>query len=119
MTNYAEEVDIENAVERAITECIQEGILKEFLMKNRAEAKKMSIYEYDEEKHMRQTRAEGYEEGYDSGFDEGELSGSLKICKKLSVPKEVAKKEIMDTYSLSEQKAEEMIQKYWLSEDSD
>ena len=30
---------------------------------NRAEAKRMSIYEYDEERHMRQTRAEGYEEG--------------------------------------------------------
>ena len=78
---------------------------------------------------MRQTRAEGYEEGhaegyesgydsgYDFGFDEGELSGSLKICKKLSVPKEDAKKEIMDTYSLSEQKAAEMMQKYWPSDD--
>ena len=119
--SYAEKMDIENAVERAITECIQEGILKEFLMKNRAETKKMSIYEYDEEKHMRQTRAEGHAEGYDSGydfgFDEGELSGSLKICKKLSVPKEDAKKEIMDTYSLSEQKAAEMMQKYWPSDD--
>lgn len=30
---------------------------------NRAEAKRVSIYEYDEERHMRQTRAEGYEEG--------------------------------------------------------
>ena len=56
---YTEEMELEDAVERAITECIREGILAEFLSKNRAEAKKMSIYEYDEEKHMRQTRAEG------------------------------------------------------------
>ena len=51
---------MEDAVEQAITECISEGILAEFLLKNRAEAKRMSIYEYDEEKHMRQTRAEGF-----------------------------------------------------------
>ena len=66
---YAEEMELENAVERAITECIQEDILKDFLSKNRAEAKRMSIYEYDEEKHMRQTRAEGYEEGEASGME--------------------------------------------------
>ena len=40
-------------------ECIAEGILKDFLMKNRAEAIEMSIFEYDEEKHMRQVREEG------------------------------------------------------------
>ena len=47
---------IAEAVERAITECIQEGILKEFLEKHRAEAKKVSIYEYDEARHIRQER---------------------------------------------------------------
>lgn len=31
----------------------------------------MSIYEYDEVKHMRQTREEGYEDGYNTGFDKG------------------------------------------------
>lgn len=56
-------MSLDKAVERAITECIREGILAEFLKKNRAEAKKMSIYEYDEERHMRQTREEGMEDG--------------------------------------------------------
>ncbi len=60
---YAQERPLEEAVEQAITECIQEGILKDFLKKHRAEAKKVSIYEYDEERHMRQTREEGWEEG--------------------------------------------------------
>lgn len=35
--NYAKELPIEAAVERAVTECIREGILKSFLQKNRAE----------------------------------------------------------------------------------
>ena len=60
---YTREMDLEEAVERAITECIKEGILKDFLEKNRAEAKNVSIYEYDEEKHLAQVREEGREEG--------------------------------------------------------
>lgn len=64
---YAEEMPLEAAVEQAICECIKEGILAEFLSKNRAEAKRMSIYEYDEERHMRQIREEGYEDGYEKG----------------------------------------------------
>lgn len=60
---YAAEMSLDEAVERAITECIREGILAEFLKKNRVEAKKVSIYEYDEERHMRQTREEGMEDG--------------------------------------------------------
>ena len=63
---YAAEMPLDLAVEQAITECISEGILADFLRKNRAEAKKVSIYEYDEERHMRQTREEGMEEGYSS-----------------------------------------------------
>ena len=64
---YAEEMELVEAVERAIEECIREGILKEFLEKNRAEAKNMSIFEYDQEKHMRQEREEAWEEGKREG----------------------------------------------------
>ena len=68
---YVAEMNLDEAVERAITECISEGILEDFLRKNRAEAKKVSIYEYDEERHMRQTREEGMEEGYVNGIKQG------------------------------------------------
>lgn len=60
---YAKETSIEEAVERAITECISEGILADFLSQNRAEAKKVSIYEYDQEKHMRMEREAGIKAG--------------------------------------------------------
>lgn len=64
---YAQQEDLETAVERAIGECIQEGILEDFLRKNRAEVKKVSIYEYDYEKHMRQEREENFEAGLVQG----------------------------------------------------
>ena len=71
----AKEMELEEAVEQAITECIREGILSEFLKKNRAEAKSVSIYEYDMEKHMRMERAEAREEGIKEGIEKGIKEG--------------------------------------------
>lgn len=82
---YAETTPINEAVERAITECIAEGILADFLSRNRAEAVKMSIYEYDEEKHMRQEREEweaiGRAEGKAIGRAEGKMAGETRMSR--------------------------------------
>lgn len=72
---YAKEMPIEDAVERTINECIQEGILKDFLLQNRAEAKKMSIYEYNEQEHMRMERRDAYEDGVADGLAAGREEG--------------------------------------------
>ena len=72
---YARELPLSEAVECAITECIREGILKEFLEKNRAEVKKMSIYEYDQKKHIRMERQDAWEEGVQAGRREGIKEG--------------------------------------------
>ena len=75
---YAEETTLEEAVERAITECIREGILKDFLEKNRAEAKSVSIFEYDEEEHMRQEREQFWNKGMREGRRQGIQEGMQK-----------------------------------------
>ena len=62
MRKYAKTMTIGDAVDRAIEECIQDGILKEFLEQNRAEAKAMSIFEYNQEEHIRMEREEAKEE---------------------------------------------------------
>ena len=64
---YARQLPLAEAVEKAVDECIEEGILSDFLRKNRAEAVKVSIYEYDEELHFRTLREEGREEGLELG----------------------------------------------------
>ena len=66
---YAEKMCIEDAVEQAITESMTEGILKEFLTQYRSEAKKMSIYEYDEEQQRRWDKEEGEEIGMEKGLE--------------------------------------------------
>ena len=76
---YAAQMELNEAVERAITECIREGILSEFLSRNRAEVLKVSIFEYDqelEEKKYREAEYEhGRQEGYDAGVQEGIETG--------------------------------------------
>ena len=72
---YTEEMSLEEAVDRAIRECIHEDILREFLENHRMEARAMSIFEYDQEKHMRQEREAAWKEGRRSGLEEGRRSG--------------------------------------------
>lgn len=43
-------MQLKEAVEKAVNDCIKDGVLAEFLRKNRGEAIGMSIFEYDEER---------------------------------------------------------------------
>ena len=106
---YARTVPVEEAVERAIQECIEEDILAEFLKQNRAEAKSVSIYEYDQERHMRQERETFWEDGRVVGRNEGR--GELlkeQIQKKLAKGKSISV--IAEEVEEEESVIEEMIQ---------
>ncbi len=72
---YTKEMELDAAVERAVNECIREGILEEFLRANRAEVIAMSIFEYDKEEEDKKLRKAEYEAGYDTGFDAGKQTG--------------------------------------------
>lgn len=61
------------AVERAVDECIQNDILKDFFMEQEAEVVAMSIYEYNEEYARRVTYEDGESAGYARGKSEGEI----------------------------------------------
>ena len=78
-------------MDRAIRECIHEDILREFLENHRMEARAMSIFEYDQEKHMRQEREAAWKEGRRSGLAEGrEQILEVLIRKKLAKGKTVS-----------------------------
>lgn len=87
---YVEKEPIHEAVERAVSECIREGILVDFLQKQRAEVIAMSIFEYNEEAELKKIRADEYElgklEGERAGKAEGERIGKISgIIEILSV----------------------------------
>ena len=56
-------MNFENAVDTAVTYCIEHDVLKAFLLKHRAEVKDVCITEYDEKTFVDGIRAEGRAEG--------------------------------------------------------
>ena len=73
---------IEEAVERAVTECIEEGILADFLRSQRAEVIAVSIFEYNEEEELKKLRRaefqSGMEEGIAQGIEQGLVQGKAE-----------------------------------------
>lgn len=90
---YAAEMPLEEAVEIAIQECIREGILADFLTKNRKEAVEVSIFEYNEELVIADIRKDefrlGKEEGLEQGIEQGEARFAI-LNKKLLADNRIA-----------------------------
>lgn len=63
-----EVMPLAEAVSEAVDECIQEGILADFLRDNKSEVIGLSIFEFDREEHERIIRTEEYEEGETRGM---------------------------------------------------
>ena len=83
--NYTKVMELNMALDRAVTECIQEGILTDFLRKNRAEVIKMSLYEYDQEQHMKWLREEGYEQGHEDGKEDNLVTNIQALMKNMNI----------------------------------
>ena len=77
--HYASDMPLNQAVKRAVDECIREGILAEFLARNRNEVISMSIFEYDKEFEEKKLRKAEYE----YGFAEGEKHAAIEIAKRM------------------------------------
>ena len=100
---HRKEMELEDAIRTTIDECIRDGILKDFLLKNKAEVYHMCLYEFDVELHERVLREEEREEGRLEGQREERifakqvfkafLSGKTPeaIAEELNVPVEEVK----------------------------
>ena len=66
------ELSLEEAVEKAVTECINENILRDFLSSNRAEVINMSIFEYDKELEEKKLRRAEFQAGMEAGIEKGQ-----------------------------------------------
>ena len=125
---YAPKMGIQKAANRAVNECIKEGILRRFLLENKAEVIAMSIYEYDEEEHMKAEREEhyalGYSKGKEEGFRVGEESGIqaetahgisilIETCQETGMTAEQTREKIQEKYGLSREEAEQYLKSSW------
>ena len=122
--SYASQMDMNAAVNRAVEECISEGILADFLLKSRAEVVAMSIFEYDEERErelIKKAEFEcGKEEGLKAGIELGKAQGLeigiaalIKTCRDLGASREAALLSLKKQFSLSEEEAERQLEQLW------
>ena len=73
---------VETAVDEAVKKCISENVMKEFLIKHRAEVKNMCITEYNEKTFVDGIRAEGIAEGIAEGSLEKGLTVYYNLLKR-------------------------------------
>ena len=70
-----QELNLENAVQQAIEECVKEDILAEYLRTYRSEVTNMILSEYDEQKHIENEKRWSYEDGREDGYADGREDG--------------------------------------------
>ena len=109
---YAKSMELEAAVEKAVDKCIHDGILEEFLQRNRAEVIAVSIFEYDKEEEERKLRKAEFEAGEQSGIEKGIEKGRQQerqeIAHSLS-SKGMSVTDISDILEVSEKDVLEMV----------
>ncbi len=98
--HYTVNMPIDDAVNRAVNECIEEGILADFLSQNKAEAIAMSIFEYNQEAHMKCVRQESFAEGKAEGKVEGKAEDILDLLTDLGLVPDEVRERIMNTSEL-------------------
>ena len=113
--NYTKEMELDAAVERAVNECIHEGILAEFLRMNRVEVIAMSIFEYDKEEEEKKLRKAEFEAGVAEGIEKGIEKGELKAKKEAAI--EMAKTGMSEVQIASILKIEKTVIYQWLKEE--
>jgi len=108
-------MEFKEAINKAVDDCIEEGILKEFLWENKAEAVAVSIYEFDEEKYRKIIREESVAEGIEIGKEIGKEIGIYAfISDKLedNVPVNCIVEKVVKHFGIEPERVEEYINKY-------
>ena len=114
--NNLQTEELGKAVEMAVEECISKDILKDFLIKQKAEVIAMSIYEYNEE-YVRKSFFEdgknaGYEQGMADGLIDGMTTGENKLGKLIAILLSEGKVEDIRLVSENEAARKKYYEKY-------
>jgi len=74
---------LEAAMEKAIDDCIQQDILKQFLLKHRGEVRNVILTKYDAAFHIQCEKKESFAEGEEAGYQRGMERGCNQTRRKM------------------------------------
>ena len=110
--SYVKTLPLEEAVEKAIDDCIKENVLRDFLTKQRAEVFKMSIYEYDEERELKLMLADERELGIQQGVQQG-IQVVISMSKEQGSTREKTIELLMEKFCMNEKDAKVAVNSWW------
>ena len=117
-------LNVRTSVIESVDECIKEDILSDFFIKHRNEVIDVSIFEYDEEEHMRLEREEQYRKGEKAGEARGEkrgieigekngrIIGAIGILKDLGMSESQIENQIAMKYKLNREEIAKYLREY-------
>ena len=130
--NIAQGYQTEEAVIKAVDECIRDGILTDILRRNRAEVIDLFLTTYDAKLHRKAIEEEATERGVARGMEQGMKQGMkqgmeqgiaqerINGCKvlaesyqELGCTREVAVQKLMEKYDLSKPEADQIVKRVW------
>ena len=76
----------------------------------------MSIFEYNEAEHLRNTYEDGYDEGVNYGLKEG-IKVTIELNHEINRSRQETAEYIMKKFSLDSKQAEEYLKAYWPEEE--
>ena len=120
---HREDLPLETAIGLAIDDCIHRDVLRDILIRQRAEVTQMVLESFDQEKYEKAMKQEGYEDGYQAGeahgYQAGEAHGLQEGLRRLigtlqdlQLPREVILAKIQESYSLTEEQAMTCLENY-------
>ena len=125
--NLTLEIPFRAATMQAVDECIEEGVLADILVSQKAEVVQMILETFDQEKHDEAMKKEGYEAGRADGQREGRREGKkegqklerengirrlILSLQKKSVSEESIKSTLQEVYELSPEETEKYLREY-------
>ena len=122
VSEYVGKMGLDAGVSRAVNECIRDGILAEFLQQNRAEAEKVSIFEYNKEEEERKLREAEYEGGWeagkqagmkfgmDAGMKAGMKAGMIQMAREIQLEEDEIIKILCARLDVDEKTAKKMLE---------
>ena len=101
---YKKTMSLDEALERAVTECMEEDILADFLRKHRAEAIEVCIFEYNEKRERMLLQKESERRG---------IRALVETMQELNVSEQETYAQLVKKFALSEKEAKRYMHDFW------